>query len=137
MGRFIVWVALAFALGQAAPARAQIPGLGDARRILDRVPSLSSFLEGDPPITTSLDDARTEVAFLDGYAPARWTPLTRLPRAANGGFRLRPGRYAMIAQTYCMHAGTHGPGGGDGYLYAPLAGPKAPIVRSILRNSVS
>ncbi len=113
-----------------------IPGLGDAARVLDRVPSLSSFLEGDPPITTSLDDARTEIAFLDGYAPDAWTSMTRLTRTSLGAFQLRPGRYALEAQSYCMHAGTHGPGGGDGYLYAPLVGPKAPIIRSLLRNSV-
>jgi hypothetical protein len=119
------------------PAAAQIPGLGEAGRLLDRVPSLSSFLEGDPPITTSLDDARTEIAFLDGYSPTAWTRMDVLPRTSRGAFQLRSGRYALEAQSYCMHAGTHGPGGGDGYLYAPLAGPKAPIVRSILRNSVA
>lgn len=121
----------------ATPAGAQIPGLGDAARVLDQVPSLSSFLEGDPPITTSLDDARTEIAFLDGYSPGTWTPMNWLPRTSRGAFSLRPGRYALEAQSYCMHAGTHGPGGGDGYLYAPLAGSKAGIVRSILRNSVA
>ena len=120
-----------------APASAQIPGLGDAARVLDRVPSLSSFLEGDPPITTSLDDARTEIAFLDAWSPGGWQRLDALPRSSGGGFRLRPGRFAMESQSYCMHAGTHGPGGGDGYLRAPLAGSKADIVRSLLRNSVA
>lgn len=129
---------LAAVMLNAAPADAQIPGLGDAgRSILDRVPSLSSFLEGDPPITTSLDDARTEIAFLDDWSPTGWERLDGLPRTGQGAFRLRPGLFALEAQSYCMHAGTHGPGGGDGYLYAPLAGPKAPIVQSILRNSVA
>ena len=137
MNRTLMAAALAVVTAGVAPARAQIPGLGDAARVLDRVPSLSSFLEGDPPITTSLDDARTEVAFLDGYSPDAWTSMNRLTRTSGGAFSLRPGRYALEAQSYCMHAGTHGPGGGDGYLYAPLAGPKAPIVRSILRNSVA
>lgn len=56
MKRSIV-VALLLLPFAAALARAQIPGLGEAGRMLDRVPSLSSFLEDDPPITTSLDDA--------------------------------------------------------------------------------
>ncbi|MGH7588773.1 MAG: hypothetical protein ACRELU_09290 [Gemmatimonadota bacterium] len=121
-----------------APAAAQFGDLIDrAGDAIGQVPSLGSFLEGDPPITTSLDDARTEIAFLDAYSPGVWAPMDGLPRTSSGAFRLRPGRYALEAQSYCMHAGTHGPGGGDGYLYAPLAGPKAPIVRSILRNSVA
>ncbi|HUF90484.1 MAG TPA: hypothetical protein VMR66_10970 [Gemmatimonadota bacterium] len=137
MNRTLLAVTLSVLAVGAAPARAQIPGIGDAARVLDRVPSLSSFLEGDPPITTSLDDARTEIAFLDGWSPSSWQRLDALPRTGAGAFRLRPGRYAMEAQSYCMHAGTHGPGGGDGYLYAPLEGPKADIVQSLLRNSVS
>jgi len=121
-----------------APVAAQIPGLNRARDAIGgRLPSLSSFLEGDPPITTSLDDARTEIAFLDDWSPIGWERLDGLPRTQQGAFRLRPGLFALEAQSYCMHAGTHGPGGGDGYLYAPLAGPKAPIVQSILRNSVA
>lgn len=137
MKHTLMAAALAVVTAGAAPAGAQIPGLGDAGGLLNRIPSLSSFLEGDPPITTSLDDARTEIAFLDGYSPDAWTSMNRLTRTSRGAFSLRPGRYALEAQSYCMHAGTHGPGGGDGYLYAPLAGPKAPIVRSILRNSVA
>lgn len=137
MRRIPMVLALAVATLGADSARAQIPGLGDAARVLDRVPSLSSFLEGDPPITTSLDDARTEIAFLDAWTPTGWQRLDDLPRTGDGAFRLRPGRFAMEAQSYCMHAGTHGPGGGDGYLYAPLAGSKAEIVQSLLRNSVA
>ena len=137
MNRTTMAIALAVAVAGASPAEAQIPGLGDAARVLDRVPSLSSFLEGDPPITTSLDDARTEIAFLDAWSPSGWQRLDALPRTGDGAFRLRPGRYAMEAQSYCMHAGTHGPGGGDGYLYAPLAGSKADVVQSLLRNSVA
>ncbi|MBA2564178.1 MAG: hypothetical protein H0V09_01990 [Gemmatimonadetes bacterium] len=49
---------------------------------------------------------------------------------------LEPGTYGMQAQSYCLHAGTYGPGGGDGYLYAPPAGPAQDAVVSIARNSV-
>jgi hypothetical protein len=137
MRRTPMVLALAVATLGAASARAQIPGLGDAARVLDRVPGLSSFLEGDPPITTSLDDAVTEVAFLDGSIPLRFWALDALPRDAGGGFRLVPGAFAFESESYCLKAGTAGPGGGDGYLYAPLSGPKGGIVRAILQNSVA
>ena len=54
MKQISMTIALALATLGAAPARAQIPGLGDAARVLDRVPGLSSFLEGDPdrPLVT-------------------------------------------------------------------------------------
>lgn len=137
MKRTTTALTLALAIAGAAPVKAQIPGLGDAARVLDRVPSLSSFLEGDPAVTTNLDDAVTEVAFLDGSTPLRFWALDALPRDANGGFRLVPGAFVFETQSYCLKAGTAGPGGGDGYLFAPLAGSKGGIVRTILRNSVA
>ena len=42
----------------------------------------------------------------------------------------------MQDQSYCLHAGTHGPGGGDGYLYAPPKGSANEAVISVVRNSV-
>ncbi|MBI4466690.1 MAG: hypothetical protein HY656_04610 [Acidobacteria bacterium] len=102
-----------------------------------KLPSLSSFLEGDPPVSTSLDDALTEISFLDDYEPSQILPLLTLPQDNQGRFRLIPGAFAYQAQSYCLKAGAHGPGGGDGYLYAPLAGPKGTIVRHILQNSVA
>lgn len=130
------WLLVALAVG-VSPAQAQIPRLRDAGGLLNRVPTLSSFFESDPPITTNLDDARTEIAFLDSWSPANWGRLEQLPRNSEGAYVLRRGRFAMHAESYCMHAGTFGPGGGDGYLYAPLVGPKAGIVQSLLRNSVA
>lgn len=48
---------------------------------------------------------------------------------------LQAGYYVFTDQSYCLHAGTHGPGGGDGYLYAPPKGPAEDAVMSILHNS--
>jgi hypothetical protein len=42
----------------------------------------------------------------------------------------------MQDQSYCLKAGTHGPGGGDGYIYAPPKGPAEDAVMTIVRNSV-
>jgi hypothetical protein len=60
-----------------------------------------------------------------------------LQRTPNGGFVLQPGYYSMQDQSYCLKAGTHGPGGGDGYLYAPPKGPAEDAVMTIVRNSVN
>jgi hypothetical protein len=50
---------------------------------------------------------------------------------------LQPGYYQFVDQSYCLKAGTHGPGGGDGYLYAPPKGPAEDAVMTIVRNSVN
>jgi len=122
----------------AADAGAQIGGIG---RTLGRAAgrlNLDGVLRGDPPITTSLPDARWAVDSLDNFTPreAKRSMLT-LQRTPNGGFVLQPGYYEMHTQSYCLKAGTHGPGGGDGYIFAPTAGPAEDAVLTILRNSVS
>src|SRR5688500_12895943 len=113
--RRAVGLAALLAMTAATPAHAQ---LGDvlkrAGRELDRMPSLGSFLEGEPPITTSLDHALTEVPWLDDYDPGLVVPIDAQPMDAEGRFRLPPGAYGFAAQSYCLKAGTHGPGGGDG-----------------------
>jgi hypothetical protein len=40
-------------------------------------------------------------------------------------------------QSFCLLAGTTGPSKGDGYLYAPLAGPRAAIINDILDRSAA
>ena len=60
-----------------------------------------------------------------------------LQRTPNGGFVLQPGYYSLQTQSYCLKAGTHGPGGGDGYLFAPPKGPAEDAVMTIVRNSVN
>jgi hypothetical protein len=42
----------------------------------------------------------------------------------------------LVDQSYCLHAGTHGPGGGDGYIFAPPKGSAEDAVMSVVRNSV-
>lgn len=130
---------LAALAGSLAPARLDAQ-IGRLRRVVgqaaNELPNPARLLEGTPPITTSLADARWEVDSLDGLDPTDFAPLMSLERGPNGGFILRSGRYAMQTQSYCLKAGTHGPGGGDGYLYAPTAGPASQHVMTIVRNSV-
>jgi len=94
------------------------------------------ILKGEPPITTSLSDAVTEVPFLDDFDPKYPISMTTLPRDPKGGFLLPPGLFRLNAQSYCLHAGKYVPGGGDGYLYAPLKGPRSGIIGNILQRSV-
>jgi hypothetical protein len=107
----------------------------EAGKLAGKSPA-TKLLEGEPPITTSLGDAVYGDSSRDTYNPTPLTPLTSLERTLSGGFTLRPGFYEMHTQSYCLKAGTHGPGGGDGYLYAPPKGPAKDAVVSIVRNSV-
>ncbi len=104
---------------------------------LGKIPGIDDLLAKEPPLTTSLDDAVTEVAFLDDYHGLGVIPLSSLSRAADGTFILdEPGHYMMESQSYCLKAGTYGPSKGDGYLLAPLKGPWSGIIRNVLRRSV-
>jgi hypothetical protein len=99
---------------------------------------VDAVLRGDPPITTSLQDARWAVDSLDNFTPRdSKRSLMQLQRTPNGGFVLQPGYYEFHDQSYCLKAGTHGPGGGDGYLFAPPKGPAEDAVMTIVRNSVN
>jgi len=114
------------------PASAQFGDLTD--KLKKKAPNL---LGGKAPITTSLPDAKWEDASKDGFTPREpERSLMTLQRTPNGGFVLQPGYYILQTQSYCLKAGTHGPGGGDGYLYAPPKGPAEDPVMSIVRNSV-
>ncbi|MFN2597661.1 MAG: hypothetical protein ABR563_10800 [Pyrinomonadaceae bacterium] len=120
----------------AAQAHAQLGGLGGlGDKLKKKAPNV---LEGKEPITTSLPDAKWGDASKDGFTPREpMRSLMTLQRTPNGGFVLQPGYYMLVDQSYCLHAGTHGPGGGDGYLYAPPKGPAEDAVMSVVRNSVN
>ncbi|HEX5724680.1 MAG TPA: hypothetical protein VFX98_04395 [Longimicrobiaceae bacterium] len=122
----------------AESAQAQIGALRRAAGQVAGRLNLDAVLRGDPPITTSLPDARWAVDSLDNFTPREaMRSMLTLQRTPNGGFVLQPGYYEMHTQSYCLKAGTHGPGGGDGYLFAPTRGPAEDAVTTILRNSVN
>lgn len=96
----------------------------------------ADLFQGTPPLTTSLVDAFPEFPAMDGFTPKDWRPMNVLPRGKDGSFLLiRPGAYWLEAKSYCLHAGTYAPSGGDGYLYAPLKGARAEIVSNVLRRA--
>ncbi len=133
-----IWALFAFAMTAvfAVTASAQLGGLGG---LGDKLKKKTPNLLGDKqPITTSLDDAKWARSDMDGATPREaGRSLMTLQRTPNGGFVLQPGFYSMQTQSYCLKAGTHGPGGGDGYLYAPPKGPAEDAVMTIVRNSVN
>jgi hypothetical protein len=120
----------------AATAAAQIGGIGGiGDKLKKKTPNLFA---GKAPITTSLPDAKWGDASKDGFTPSEeGRSLMVLQRTPNGGFVLQPGYYQLQSQSYCLKAGTHGPGAGDGYLFAPPKGPAEDPVMTIVRNSVN
>jgi len=133
-------LALLLGAGMAQSADAQIGGRlrGAVNRVSGGRITPEALFGGDHPITTSLPDARWAVDSLDNFTPREQKrPMLQLQRTPNGGFVLQPGYWEMHTQSYCLKAGTHGPGGGDGYLFAPTKGPAEDAVTTILRNSVN
>ena len=116
---------------------AQINSLG--KKILEKVERnpVENLLKEKPPITTSFADVDT-TGMLDASfgSDSIYRPLTDLKRTEDGGFILEPGFYQLQVESYCLHAGTHGPSSGYGYMYAPVLGPKADIVTTISKNSI-
>jgi hypothetical protein len=125
------------ALAHATTSEAQIGRLRRAASQVAEAIDPRRLLESPPPIQTALPDAVWGVDSLDSHDPdpSMFEPLLTLPRGPHNGFLLRPGHFAIQDQSYCLHAGTYGPGGGDGYLYAPPRGSGEDQVTSIVRNS--
>jgi hypothetical protein len=103
----------------------------------------SSAQPGDSPfshdaITTCFADTQKKTTKIEGIDLDRnlFRPLLSAPRTSGGAFLLKPGAYGATVRSYCLHAGTHAPSSGDGYLYAPLKGPRAEIIQTVLRGSV-
>lgn len=133
---FAISVLFLFGASLASAQLGGLGGLGD--KLKKKTPNLNSILEGKPPITTSLPDAKWGDATKDGFTPREAAKsLMTLQRTPNGGFVLQPGYYILQTQSYCLKAGTYGPGAGDGYLFAPPKGPAEDAVMTIVRNSVN
>jgi hypothetical protein len=98
-----------------------------------------SLIGSDDAVTTSFSDTDPKPTAIDElvFDDEQYRPLLRAPRTPSGALLLVPGVYAATVRSYCLHAGTHAPSAGDGYLFAPLKGARASIVRHILANSAA
>ena len=119
-------------------ANAQFGGLG--KILVDKGTelaggNLNKIIKQPAAITTSFKDVDP-----NGKKPPSFRenevaqPLYLLPKAAGGGYKLCAGFYAMTNKSYCLHAGTRGPSSGDGYMLAPVLGPKHDVVIAILKS---
>jgi len=121
-------------------AQAQFGGLG--KKLLDKGSdmvsggSLSKILKQPQAISTSFKDVdktgSKPPSFMEGKTPE---PLYLLPKTAEGAYKLCAGYYEMTNKSYCLHAGTRGPSTGDGYMLAPVIGPKRDVVILILKHA--
>jgi len=118
---------------------AQFGGLG--KKLMDKGTeltgaSLSKLIQPRAAITTNFKDVSTDgkkaPSFIEGQ---KAQPLYLLPKADGGGFKLCVGYFSMTNKSYCLQAGTRGPSSGDGYMLAPVLGPKKDVVVSILKNA--
>ena len=107
------------------------PTIGDVAKAA----GADAIFKKGPAITTNIKDAKWAKDY-SGTSEGRRS-LMELQRTPNGGFVLQPGSYAMTVQSYCMHAGSHGPSSGDGYIFAPVLGPFHDYVTTVARNSVN
>src|SRR5690349_10275809 len=88
----------------AGAAHAQIDILGRTAEQIGKKTDLSSLLEGEPPIATSLEHAIYGDESMDNINPERFRSLLELQRTPSGGFVLQPGDYEMQTQSYCLKA---------------------------------
>jgi hypothetical protein len=118
---------------------AQLPRPADLAGIARKLPSLDRFMR-NRPLDSSIDDSLGPQLFLDQREAAinrQAGDMKRQPRSSNGGFLLRPGLWEGTFESYCLRPATRGPSGAqsDGYLWAPLKGPRANAVSIILRGA--
>ena len=97
---------------------------------------VDKLLKQPAAITTTFEDVdRAGEELPDFFKNVKTQPLYLLPKAPDGGFYLCEGYYEMTNKSYCLHAGTYGPSKGDGYMFAPLLGPKNEVVTLILKSA--
>lgn len=122
-------------------AQAQFGSLG--KKLIDRGAELAGggigkLIKQPGAITTNFKDVdptgKKPPTFMSGE---KAQPLYLLPKAENGGYKLCAGYFTMTNKSYCLQAGTRGPSSGDGYMLAPVLGPKEEVVIAILKSAES
>lgn len=91
---------------------------------LQRDPITSSFSDCDKKATLDVDFGKDSVK----------KDLCTFLFTKDKGFLLQAGFYKATIKSFCLKAGTYGPSKGNGYLYAPVKGPKKDLVYKLLTN---
>jgi len=138
MKKPILLLAITACLSIYQPAHAQFGGLGKV--LLEKGSelaggSLNKIIKQPAAITTNFKDVdRTGMRPPSFHEGETAQPLYLLPKATTGGYKLCAGYYEMTNKSYCLQAGTRGPSKGDGYMLAPVLGPKQEVVIAILKS---
>ena len=86
-------------------------------------------------ITTNFKDCnKSNTKFPDFGKNEKYVSLCTNSFAQSEGYVLKPGYYTIDLKSFCLKAGTYAPSKGDGYLYAPVLGPKKDIINSLVKN---
>lgn len=97
---------------------------------------IEKLLKQPEAISTSFEDVNRNGEMMPDFkATEKFQPLYLLPKNPSGGYILCEGYYEMTNKSYCLKAGTFAPSKGDGYMFAPVIGPKEEIVVAILRSA--
>jgi hypothetical protein len=124
-----------------SPIQAQFSGLKDKLLKVGasqgaKTLGVDKFFKQPAAITTNFEDVNREGEMMPDFkSTEKFQPLYLLPKNPEGGFVLCEGYYEMTNKSYCLQAGTYGPSKGDGYMFAPVLGPKEAIVTSILKSA--
>ncbi|MGC4046772.1 MAG: hypothetical protein QM758_23510 [Armatimonas sp.] len=91
------------AQGLKLPKPPKIPGL--------KLPEINGeqFIKRTPPLTTNLADVFEAVPGFDDWEPKDVTPLTLIPRDENGDYLVLPGLFELVAESFCLKAGSNPP----------------------------
>lgn len=109
----------------------------------DKVKDKATSLVGDKvigaitteAITTNFKDCnKVDVKNADFGKNEKYINLCNVAFSPTEGYILKPGFYTINLKSFCMHAGTYAPSKGDGYLYAPVKGPKKDLINSLVKN---
>lgn len=120
------------------PVKAQIFDL-----LKDKVKDKTAALVGEKmmasitteAITTNFKDTnKVDVKTTDFGKSEKYTNLCPAAFTQEEGYLLKPGYYTIDLKSFCLKAGTYAPSKGDGYLFAPLRGPKKEIINSLVKN---
>lgn len=99
--------------------------------------TVSGVLEGKKPITTNFkDDVSLEGILQPEFGQDKpYRNLHDMPQNEQGAYLLQPGFYEITNLSYCLKAGTHGPGQGDAYGLAFLEGKMEDVVYAVIKRS--